>query len=233
MIRIHWTSSEFHNLGRFEAGADATADCRRRPTGCHPTATAGRGRLRKPSSTAGCRGATAGRGRSKKAPSTEWDAGDDGQALQARPTIMEGHALSGQQFGTKPRWVGEWNPPYGGRARLSAPIHTDGDQPVRGDSLTFPGGRGAYPPPQAPRYQIEGRYRDCLMSGRAAPTYPLKGTPATWGERQARLYFFSNAAWKATALGGKSRCLTNSQASCAPCSRSMPLSSHSTESGPS
>ena len=42
----------------------------------------------------------------------------------------------------------------------------------------------------------------------------------------------SNAASKATRLGSKSSLRTNSRASLAPRSRSMPLSSHSTESGP-
>jgi|GEM_PF-4937796 len=46
-------------------------------------------------------------------------------------------------------------------------------------------------------------------------------------------YFLrSNAASNARPLGLKSLCLTKAAASVAPCSRSMPLSSHSTESGP-
>jgi hypothetical protein len=44
--------------------------------------------------------------------------------------------------------------------------------------------------------------------------------------------YFWNAASNATELGGKSFFLTNAHASAAPNSRSMPLSSHSTESGP-
>lgn len=45
-------------------------------------------------------------------------------------------------------------------------------------------------------------------------------------------YFFSKQASKAWADGWKSICLTNSHDSRAPCSRSIALSSHSTESGP-
>src|SRR6202040_3298294 len=44
--------------------------------------------------------------------------------------------------------------------------------------------------------------------------------------------FLSNAASKATLLGAKSTRRTKAAASAAPCSRSMPMSSHSTESGP-
>jgi hypothetical protein len=43
----------------------------------------------------------------------------------------------------------------------------------------------------------------------------------------------ANAASNATPLGSKSSFFTNSHASRAPCSRSMPMSSHSTDSGPS
>jgi len=43
---------------------------------------------------------------------------------------------------------------------------------------------------------------------------------------------YAKAASNATRDGGKSRSRTKSQASAAPCSRSMPSSSHSTESGP-
>ncbi len=46
-------------------------------------------------------------------------------------------------------------------------------------------------------------------------------------------YSSPKAASNATVEGSKSTLRTNSQASAAPCSRSMPLSSHSTESGPS
>ena len=45
-------------------------------------------------------------------------------------------------------------------------------------------------------------------------------------------YYFSNDASKAISEGGKSILLTNAHASVAPCSRSMPLSSHSTDNGP-
>jgi hypothetical protein len=45
-------------------------------------------------------------------------------------------------------------------------------------------------------------------------------------------YFFSKAASKAISEEGKSTFLTNSQASLAPNSLSIPLSSHSTDKGP-
>src|SRR5207302_10422478 len=47
-----------------------------------------------------------------------------------------------------------------------------------------------------------------------------------------RHYFFANCASNASSLGLKSRRLVKAQASAAPCSRSMPLSSHSMERGP-
>ena len=58
--------------------------------------------------------------------------------------------------------------------------------------------------------------------------------PQLWNPvRTWAAYFLSNAASKACAEGLKSTLRTNSQASVAPCSRSIPPSSHSTESGPS
>ena len=51
-------------------------------------------------------------------------------------------------------------------------------------------------------------------------------------EEESGNFFFSNAASNATLLGVKSSFFTNSHASRAPCSRSMPPSSHSTLRGP-
>lgn len=53
------------------------------------------------------------------------------------------------------------------------------------------------------------------------------------GTRDFCLFVYSsNAESKATAEGSKSTLFTNLHASAAPCSLSIPLSSHSTESGP-
>ncbi len=61
----------------------------------------------------------------------------------------------------------------------------------------------------------DGRFAACGLAQNVYPCFSL-----------------SNAASKATRLGSKSIRLTNSQASLAPWSRSMPPSSHSTDSGP-
>jgi hypothetical protein len=58
----------------------------------------------------------------------------------------------------------------------------------------------------------------------------LTSTPGSWLAGSRR--YFWNAASNATELGGKSFFFTSAAASAAPNSRSMPLSSHSTESGP-
>ena len=52
------------------------------------------------------------------------------------------------------------------------------------------------------------------------------------GEKGFYWFSLSNAESKATVLGGKSKALTKAEASVAPWTRSMRMSSHSTESGP-
>ncbi len=68
-------------------------------------------------------------------------------------------------------------------------------------------------------------------AGRRLPS--RGGRPCIVPPSRALRYRFSNAASKAVPEGAKSASFTNAQASRAPCSRSMPASSHSTESGPS